>query len=80
MAKRTARRAAASSSAASGKVCPFCGEKGCNCMKRASGFKILIGLVVLGFAAGVLMLNTAAWVVGLLVLIQGLMMFKSHMG
>ena len=80
MAKRTARRSAASNSTASGRVCAFCGEKGCNCMKMAAGFKILIALAVLGFAAGILAINTAAWIVGLLVLIQGLMMYKSHMG
>ncbi len=64
MAKRTARRAA-SSSAASGKLCAFCGEKGCSCMKMASGAKVICGLLLVGFAAGMLSINLVALILGL---------------
>lgn len=77
MAKKSTRKAAAPANG--GRVCAFCGEKSCNCLKISAGFKVLVALSVLGFASGVLAINTAAWIAGLLVLIEGLMMYKSTM-
>ena len=67
-----AKKKAATKLVASGRVCAFCGEKNCNCVKMMAGLKVLVGLAVLGYAAGYLTLNTAAWVVGVLALLSGL--------
>ena len=75
MVKRTARKAA-SSSAANGTCACVCNKDGH--AKMAAGFKILMALAILGFAAGMLPINLSAWVVGLLVLIKGLMMLKGQ--
>ncbi len=40
--------------------------------KMAGGFKLVTGLVVLAFAAGVLSLNLTAWIAGALVALAGI--------
>lgn len=76
MAKKTRKAVVASNS---GAMCTcVCGHS--EHVKMAAGFKFLMALAILGFAGGVLSLNLAAWVVGLLVLIKGLMAYKSTMG
>ncbi len=41
-------------------------------VKMMGGFKLVTGLVVLAFAAGVLTLNLAAWIAGILVTLAGI--------
>ena len=58
--------------------CHTCGETDCNCRKINGSSKVLMALALLGYAAGMLSLQLAAGVVGVLVGLAGFMLLKKH--